>query len=272
MTRVLRRTTGSRMPATSSVPLTAEAVRVQRGGRTVVSDVDLQVRRGELVALVGPNGVGKSSLVRVLAGDDRAEDGVVRLAGRPIGVWSTREIAVRRTVLPQQQAVAFPFPVRDVIAMGRAPWHGIADARADDSALAVATAQAGVGDLLDRPVTTLSGGEAARVAFARALAQDTAVMVLDEPTAAMDPHHQEACFQVLRERVAGGAAVLAVLHDLNLAAAYADTVIVLGEGRVLGSGRPEQVLTDDLLSRAYGHPMETARHPRSGALIVLPRR
>ncbi len=252
--------------------LAAEAISVRRSGRVVLDGVDIQVAAGELVALVGPNGAGKTSLVRALAGDDAVAAGLIRLLGRPIGDWSPRERARQRAVLPQQQTVAFPFPVRDVVAMGRAPWHGVAKVPTDEAVIGAAVEAADIGELLDRPVTALSGGEGARVAFARTLAQDTPVLLLDEPTAAMDPHHQERCFLILRERVAAGAAVLAVLHDLNLAAAYADRVVVLGAGQVLGDGPPSAVLTDELLSDAYGHPMETGHHPRSGALIVLPRR
>jgi len=252
-----------------AVALSAEAVRVRRGERLVLDGVDLDLRFGEVLALVGRNGAGKTTLVGALSGDLDPDAGSVVLAGKPYRSWSTRESSLRRAVLPQRTTVTFPFTVRDVVAMARAPWGGLED---DDAIVADALAAADVRELAARTFPSLSGGEAARVAFARLLAQRTGVVLLDEPTAAMDPQHQERTFTVLRDLARAGSAVLVVLHDLNLAAAHADRVAVLANGRMAAIGAPQQVLTDAVLTAAYEHPMEVVGHPRTGAPVVLPRR
>jgi heme transport system ATP-binding protein len=251
--------------------LVAAGVLARRGPRLVLDGADLTLRYGELLALVGPNGAGKTTLLHLLAGDEPPAGGTVRLGARPASAWPPRAAALRRGVLPQRAALAFPFLVEDVVAMGRAPW--LATGPDADGAARVEWAMrtAGVEELRGRRFPSLSGGEAARVSLARLLAQDAPILLLDEPTAAMDPHHQEHTFTVLLERARDGDAVLAVLHDLNLAATYADRVALLSRGRVV-TGPPEEVLTDRSLTEAYGHPMEVVRHPRTGAPVVLPRR
>lgn len=259
-------------PARGSHVLSARGVAVHRGQRTILDRVDVDVVAGEILALVGPNGAGKSTLLSVLAGDEAPTSGSVHLGGRPLASWSAREAALRRAVLPQQNVLSFPFLVRDVVTMGRAPWRDTPLAERDDAVVADAMIAAAVEDLAERRFTTLSGGEAARVSLARVLAQRTAVLLLDEPTAALDPHHQESVFALLRQQADYGDAVIVVVHDLNLAAAYADQVAVLADGQLQARGRPDAVLTDELLSRAYGHPMEVVSHPRTGRRLIAPRR
>ncbi|MEV6951234.1 heme ABC transporter ATP-binding protein [Streptomyces sp. NPDC051183] len=243
---------------------------VRLGEREVLAGIDLTARAGEVLALVGPNGAGKSTLLAALAADLPATSGVVRIDGRPVGDWSAPELALRRSVLPQSAELSFPFPVGDVVRMGRAPWAGTPYAEADEEAVAAAMAATEVTAFADRPFSALSGGERARVALARVLAQRAPLLLLDEPTAALDLRHQELVLRICRERAAAGDAVVVVLHDLGLAAAYADRAAVLHEGRVAADGLPSEVFDGDLLSLVYRQPVEVFPHPRTGAPLVVP--
>ncbi|MER6515532.1 heme ABC transporter ATP-binding protein [Streptomyces sp. NPDC001553] len=250
----------------------AEAVdlHVRLGQREVLAGIDLTVRAGEVLALVGPNGAGKSTLLAALCADLPAASGTVRIDGRPVGDWSAPDLALRRSVLPQSAALSFPFPVEDVVRMGRAPWAGTPLEEDDEEAVARAMAATEVTDFAGRPFSALSGGERARVALARVLAQRAPLLLLDEPTAALDLRHQELVLRICRERAAAGDAVVVVLHDLGLAAAYADRVAVLHDGRIAVDGPPSEVFEDGLLSRVYRQPVEVFPHPRGGAPLVVP--
>ncbi|MFJ2890340.1 heme ABC transporter ATP-binding protein [Streptomyces sp. NPDC087305] len=248
----------------------AEDLHVQLGGRKVLHGVSVSVRAGEVLALVGPNGAGKSTLLGALAADLAPVAGVVRINGRAVGEWSARELALRRAVLPQAAALSFPFTVEDVVRMGRAPHGG--DAGEDEVAVAEAMAQAEVTGFALRPFSALSGGERARVALARVLAQRAPLLLLDEPTAALDLRHQELVLRLCRERARAGDAVVVVLHDLALAAAYAHRVAILRAGRVAADGPPEVVFTEELLSDVYDQAVEVFPHPRTGAVVVTPHR
>ena len=221
-------------------------------GRVIVDHVDLRFAPGTLTALVGPNGAGKSSLLALAAGDRRPSEGHVLVGGRPLPEWRVRELARERAVMPQDHSVRFGFGVREVVAMGRLP-HDTDPAR-DDDIVEASLAAADLLALADRNVQTLSGGEAARTAFARVLAQDTPVVLLDEPTAALDLHHQERLLQHARRLADDGACVLAVLHDLNLASAYSDRIVMLCEGRVVADGTPREVLQRETIERVYREP------------------
>ena len=259
-------------PVPGDVALEATAVSVARGGREVVSGVDLVVRHGELIALVGPNGAGKSTLLGALAGDLDAASGTVLLDGRPVSGLTVHELAVRRSVLLQRIEISFPFSVLDVVRMGRAPWAGTPAENDDDQAVADALAETDVADLSEREYTSLSGGERARAALARVLAQGTGILLLDEPTAALDLQHQELVMGVARERARRGTAVVVVAHDLALAAAWADRVVMLERGLLVADGPPRAVLTEEILTRVYRTPVEVIPHPTTGAPIILPRR
>jgi len=252
------------------VLIRAAGVAAGHGDRPVLHGVDLTVTAGEVVALAGPNGAGKSTLLAVLAGDLAPNGGVVELHGRPLARWRPLEQARRRAVLPQQHVLSFPFTVEQVVRMGRAPWAGTPAEDDDDAAVAEAMVAADVTAFADRPYPHLSGGERARVALARVLAQRTGLLLLDEPTAALDLHHQEVVLGIARRRAAAGDGVAVVLHDLALAAAYADRVVILAAGRVAASGAPADVLTADLLSEVWQHPIEVLPHPRTGSPLVLP--
>ncbi|MEW2165062.1 heme ABC transporter ATP-binding protein [Streptomyces sp. NPDC007084] len=257
-------------PGPGEVLAEAAGLRVRLGGREVLLGVDVAARAGEVLALVGPNGAGKSTLLSALAADLPAAEGVVRLHGRPAAEWTAPELALRRAVLPQSAALSFPFTVEEVVRMGRAPW-----ARTpydDDAAVAAAMAATEVTGFASRSFAALSGGERARVALARVLAQRAPLLLLDEPTAALDLRHQELVLRVCRERAAAGDAVVVVLHDLGLAAAYADRAAVLCAGRVAAHGPPAEVFTDGLLTEVYRQPVEVLPHPRTGAALITPKR
>lgn len=247
-------------------------LRVRLGGRQVLDSIDLTAYAGEVLALVGPNGAGKSTLLAALAADLPAGSGTVRIDGRPVTDWSAPELALRRAVLPQTAALAFPFPVEEVVRMGRAPWAGTDRADEDDPAVAEAMAATEVTGFAGRPFSALSGGERARVALARVLAQRAPLLLLDEPTAALDLRHQELVLRICRERAAAGDAVVVVLHDLGLAAAYADRAAVLHEGRTAVAGPPGEVFSGELLGRVYRQPVEVFPHPRTGVPLVVPDR
>lgn len=256
------------------VALACHGVTVRHGAATALDGVDLEVRGGEVVALVGPNGAGKSTLVAVLAGDQRPSQGGVEIAGAALDEWTTVELAVRRAVLLQQTELSFPFTVLDVVRMGRAPWGGAGEDRGvdDDEVVARAMSRTDVSQFASRVYTSLSGGERARAALARVLAQDADVLLLDEPTAALDIRHQEQVLGVAREEAAAGRAVVVVMHDLGLAAAHSDRVVVLSRGVVRAQGAPGEVLTAELLSEVYETPIELVENPRNGQVLVVPLR
>ncbi|MGD1217738.1 heme ABC transporter ATP-binding protein [Streptomyces krungchingensis] len=220
----------------------------------------------------GPRGPGgKSTLLGALAADLRPAAGVVRIHGRPAADWPTAELALRRAVLPQSADLSFPFRVEEVVRMGRAPWAGVGRDE-DDATVAGAMAVTEVAGFADRPFSALSGGERARAAPARVLAQRAPLLLLDEPTAALDLRHQELVLRICRERARAGDAVVVVLHDLGLAAAYAHRVAILCAGRVAAAGPPGEVFTADLLGEVYRQPVEVFPHPGTGAVLITPRR
>ncbi|WP_206502144.1 heme ABC transporter ATP-binding protein [Streptomyces chrestomyceticus] len=250
----------------------ADGLGVRLGNRTVLDSIGLEVTTGQVLALVGPNGAGKSTLLAALAVDLPATTGEVRIDGRPAIAWTAPELALRRAVLPQAAALSFPFTVADVVRMGRAPWAGTPREDEDEAAVAEAMAATEVTGFAGRPFAALSGGERARVALARVLAQRAPLLLLDEPTAALDLRHQELVLRICRERAAAGAAVAVVLHDLGLAAAYADRAALLHDGRIAAQGPPGEVFGAELLSRVYRQRVEVIGHPRTGVPLVMPLR
>lgn len=250
--------------------LAAQGISVVLGGNRILDSVDLTVRAGELVALAGPNGAGKSTLLNVLTGDLAPATGSVTIDGEPLADWSDRDLAMRRAVLPQMVTVTFPFLVDDIVRMGRSPWLGTEREDEDDAAVANAMALTEVEHLAGRQFPSLSGGEHARVALARVLAQSTQLLLLDEPTASLDLRHQELVLEVVRARASAGYGAVVVLHDLGLAGAHADRIALLSNGRLVAEGPPEEVLQPELLTRVYRHPIEVIPHPLTGGPIVLP--
>jgi len=248
--------------------LSTRGLSVSFDGHPILTDVDLDIRGGELVVLVGPNGAGKTTLLGVLSGDVDPSGGKVTLDDKVLASYAARELARKRAVQLQKQGLAFGFRVHEVVRMGRSPWHRTEREDDDDRVVAESMERADVTDLADRLYPTLSGGEQARTSFARLLAQETPVLMLDEPTAALDIRHQESLLAVARSAAQAGAAVVVVLHDLSLAAAYADRICVLSRGRVRANGSPTDVLTSALLTEVYEHPVEVITH--GGNLLVVP--
>jgi iron complex transport system ATP-binding protein len=218
------------------------------GGRTVLDGTDVLVEAGELVAVVGPNGAGKSSLIRAFAGLLPLSGGVVRLQGDDVTTLSLRARAARVAYLPQQGRIAWNLPAIEVAALG-APFLSGADAM---SAARTALEEVEAGHLADRGVAEMSGGERARVLLARALTTGAQALLADEPTAGLDPEAQLMVMGRLRARAAAGQAVLVSLHDLALAARFADRIVVLDAGRVVADAAPLAALTPEVMARTFG--------------------
>jgi iron complex transport system ATP-binding protein len=248
-----------------SSSLVASHVVVERGGTALLNDVSLSLQSGELLAVLGPNGAGKSTLLGAIAGDFPLASGSVAINGRDVTSFAQRELARVRAVLPQQIAISFPFTVREIVAMGRSPWL---DAN-DDDRIAAALQRMEVASLAGRTYQTLSVGEQARVSMARVLAQDTPLLLLDEPTAVLDIGQQERFLAIARSLVDEGRGVIAVLHDLNVAMRFATKVVVLHQGRCVASGDPRSVLTDALLSDVY-HQNIRVTATTDGRSVILP--
>ena len=234
--------------------------------RPALLDLSLDVPAGATTAVLGPNGSGKSTLLRLLLGILAPGAGTVEFAGRPLAEWGRETLARAVGVVPQGEEAVFPVSVRELVAMGRYPHLGPWRREGDEDRRAVEEAmrRCDVVDLAARPVHTLSGGERQRARVARALAQQAATLALDEPTAALDVAHEMAIFELLSDLGHAGKTVLVVTHNLNLAARYADRLVLLHRGRVAAEGTPAEVLTRETVERVYGWPVEIVPHPGPG--------
>jgi iron complex transport system ATP-binding protein len=246
------------------------------GERRVVDAVSLQVRPGRLLVLVGPNGAGKSSVLGLLSGRLRPDSGQALLDDRPLQDWAPRVLATRRAVLSQRVHLGFGFRVSQVVMLGRSPHPGARESVADRRIIAAVLDAVGARHLATRSYLALSGGEQQRVQMARVLAQvwdrrdPPATLLLDEPEAGLDIAHQHQLLR-LAQRLAGeGFGVCAVLHDLNLAARYADDIAVLAQGRLRCVAAPQQALEPERLSEIYGLPLRHGRVRDSEDWLVLP--
>jgi iron complex transport system ATP-binding protein len=249
--------------------LKATGLSVVLGGRTILSDVDLEARRGEFVAVIGPNGAGKTTLLKAVAGLV-AGGGDIVIEGRALRSLSLKERALHIGYLPQGHVFYWPLPVIEVVGLGRLPRGAGADLSEEDRlAVERAMAATGVVGFAERAVTTLSGGERARVALARVLATEADLILADEPTASLDPRYQLVVLDILKRHAAEAGAVVAVLHDLGLAARYADRVVLLDGGQVAATGSPREVLTEERLGETFGVRAEIL--DRDGAMVVIPR-
>jgi len=256
--------------------LEATDISVRAGERFLLQDVSLTVAPGELVAVVGPNGAGKSTLLKVLCGDLVPESGHVTLEGKPLSEWRSLEKARKRAVLPQESSLAFPFTAFEVALMGRTPHIRGAETAKDLEITREALKEANVCHLGARDYPTLSGGEKGRVQLARTLAQvweapqtGHRYLLLDEPTSSLDLAHQHQVLAVAKRFAREGAGVLAILHDLNLAAQYADRIALLRGGRVVAVGTPREVLQADTLCAAFETPVVVTKHPCLDCPLVV---
>jgi iron complex transport system ATP-binding protein len=255
-----------------SIDASAVTVRAERA--VLLDRVSFSAEPGEAIAIAGPNGAGKSTLLRVLSGDRTPDGGEVRLRGRPLAEFSSGALARRRAVLSQTTVIAFPFTVAEVVAMGMSDRNSRARAAAVDAALD----DVGLTGFRDRIVTTLSGGEQHRAHLARVLAQldsgerehGPGLLLLDEPTASLDLHHQIDFVALARKRAAHGTTVIAVLHDLNLAATFADRILMLHRGRVAADGAPQFTITERLLAEVFGVSRTPGAPTEIGMPFVLP--
>jgi iron complex transport system ATP-binding protein len=242
-------------------------------GRQVLADLSLAAHPGEVLALIGPNGAGKTTLLRAMARLLHPRHGTVLLAGQNVWRMAPRSVARHLALAPQVNGATWPLTVEQAVALGRAPHRGwlLPLAAEDYAAVERALQQTGLTLLREQRIMELSGGEQRRVILARALAQEPQVLLLDEPTAYLDLKYQTELMELVRGLAhQDGLAVVASLHDLNLAALYADRLALLGEGRVLAVGSSAEVLTPELLTRVYGVPVVVTSHPLYGTPLVMP--
>jgi iron complex transport system ATP-binding protein len=248
--------------------LVAADVAVRLGDKAVLAGVSADLEAGQVIAILGPNGAGKSTLLACLAGLRRPDRGGVALDGADVQAMGPRDRARRIGFIPQTPEIAWAIEARILVGLGRTPFIGARGLAADD-ALAIdrAMAAAGVGDLADRDVTTLSGGERGRVLIARALAGEPQWLLADEPLAGLDPGHALDAARLFRDLAhAQGRGVVVTLHDLSIAARMADRILVLEAGRVLADGAPRDALTPEVLRQAYG--VEARLVEGQGGLVV----
>lgn len=259
--------------------LRAEAIRLRRNGRVLLDDLSLTLAPGTFTAILGQNGAGKSTLLHVLSGALAPETGQVTLDARPLATFSRMELARRRAVLPQSSAMTFPMTVAELVRMGRSPHAGITRHDRDDAIVRAALAAVDLTGFAGRPYPDMSGGERQRAQLARVLAQvwpeetqdATRFLLLDEPTNHLDLAHQHHLLRFAQAAVSSRLGLVAVLHDPNLAARFADRIVVLKAGRILADGPRDAVLTEEIMEAALGLTVLLQRHPLLGHPQITPR-
>lgn len=250
--------------------LSASRAGVRVGQRWLVRDVSLALHPGEMLVLVGPNGAGKTSLLRLLCGEWQASEGVIRLDDAPISTHSLHKLALRRSVMRAQVTLNFDFTTYDVVMMGRHP-HIRGGERAEDRHIVEEVLQrTETTHLRERLFATLSSGEQARVTLARVLAQQTPIIMMDEPTSAMDLRFQQLTMKIARELVEDGHSVFAILHDLNLTALYADRVGMMLNGTLHALGTPPEVFTQENIATVFEIPVHISQHPDADVPLIVP--
>lgn len=247
-------------------------VRYPGGDRPALDCVDLAVPESSFYAVLGPNGSGKSTLMRALLGGVKPESGSIRIGGRPLSDWNRRALAREVGGVPQAESMPFPVSVRDLVSMGRFPHLGALgpERPADRAAVTRALERCEVDRLADRDVQTLSGGELQRVRIARALAQEPRALALDEPTASLDIRHEMAILQLLRRAADEGMTVFLITHHLDLAARFADRILLLDRGRVVAEGPPDTVYDAATLEAVYRWPVDVRIDPTTRSPRVIP--
>ena len=265
---------GAAGPQSAGSSLRLAGATVAYAERPVLEELDFAVPAGVFTAVIGPNGCGKSTMLRTLARTLRPRAGGALLDGRPLERWRSKAIARRIGLLPQDPVVPDAITVRALVARGRHPYHSALRQwlPGDDEAVDAAMAATGVAELADQAVAELSGGQRQRVWIAMIIAQDTEYVLLDEPTSFLDVAHQIDVLHLCQDLRDQGRTVLAVLHDLNQAARYADHLVVMDDGRVVASGRPAEVLTRELVAEVFSLQAEIAADPQSDTPMVVPLR
>jgi iron complex transport system ATP-binding protein len=253
--------------------LKIDSLTVAYGDKVVLRDVSFEVQPGEILALIGPNGTGKSTLIRAVTGVVSVRSGQVSVNGQSLTGLSHAQRAKILAVVPQARQLGGAFSVEQAVMMGRTPylnWLG-QEGEADKAAVRAALQQTCLETFADRPIAKLSGGEQQRVLLARALAQSTPVLLLDEPTNHLDLQHQTNLLSIVK-RLADekNLAVVMAMHDLNLVSFFADRVALLVDGELKGLGTPQKVIRAEQISAAYHTPVEIVPHPVTGAPIIFP--
>lgn len=245
---------------------------------SLLNDVSFEARPGEVVVVIGSNGAGKSTLLKIVAGALKTDRGTVHIDGKASKDWPAALLAKRLAVMHQQTVLTLPFMVKEVVMMGRYPHFKNNPLPADQEIVAKALQQAGIGHLADRNYMLLSGGEQQRVHLARVFAQvwpdekeqEAKYLFMDEPSNNLDVRHQHNILSMARVFASAGNCVVAVLHDLNLAMQYADKILLLQKGNVLGFGTPAEVMNEPLMTKAYDFPVHILEHNAYGFPIVMP--
>lgn len=252
--------------------ITLKGVSFSREGRSILDNIDLQLGQGEMVGLIGPNGAGKSTLLKILIKILNANCGEIQIEDEPLSSWPQKALAQKMAYLPQNPSFEAGFTAFEIVLMGRyARLSRFQSISIKDESIAEAAMKKTETFLfVDRLFTALSGGEQQRVLLARALAQEATVLLLDEPTASLDLHHQLSFFQLVTSLVKEGKTILLAIHDLNLAARFCERLILLHQGKIIADGVPEVVLTPTHLQEVYGISAEITLNPKINRLSVLP--
>lgn len=247
--------------------LTLHSVGYSIQNRALLKDISFHLGQGEMMAVLGANGAGKSTLLRLLSAERSPSRGVIHFRRKDLAAYSHRELASLRTVLSQQNSLSMPFQVEEVVMMGRYPHFSHRPGRKDTVAVAETMEVCGLSHLADRNVLTLSGGEQQRVQFARALAQiwdrPQSLILMDEPVAALDPEYQQQLLAITKALCCHGFTSVAVLHEINLAAQYADRILMLKNGRKWHDGTPAEVLTPSHIYTVFNAETEVFINPKT---------
>ncbi len=246
--------------------------------KPILQEVSFSAAPGRLTILLGANGAGKSTLLRLLAGESSTQKGDIRLDGKPIADYTPHQLALRRAMLTQHFTVSLPFTCEEIVTMGRYPHFGQQPTQADKAVINDCMEEMDVAGFKDRIYHTLSGGEQQRVQLARVLAQlhgqpqkGSRLLLLDEPTSGMDVFHQQLCLKKAKEKARAGAIVIAILHDLNLAAQFGDQLLLLHKGRLTAQGSPKNLLQPNRIRETYGIDVEIVYHTAYDFPIIVTR-
>jgi iron complex transport system ATP-binding protein len=262
------------IPCQNDTILQAQDIHVELDGHIVLAGAEISLRSGEIVGLVGPNGAGKSTLLRVLTHVITPQQGTIRIAGKSLDKISRQELARRVAVVQQLPEAPGTLRVRDLVLLGRHPYLRLLGRESvhDFAIVEDSMKRTGCLAIADRELGTLSGGERRRAFIARALAQKTPLLLLDEPTVNLDVRAQHEILELMLELATSGMSIFWVAHDLTLAATYCDRIVLLDRGRIVATGKPSEVLTPEIVGRVYGHTVSVISHPGLSKPIVIPAR